>query len=645
MRPAGAAGAEQGGSGPTTGHAPAKPAAPSAPSSAREVRGPPVRDVAVELGARKEAPQRLVLEAGHDDRLRLDDRQLARSPRRRGAARSAAPPCGRARRGRARRPTGRAREVAGHEVRHDRLDLAAERLAREVEAALAGQRRRDARTRSRGRAAARRPPPCSAASRPAGRASPSTTCSGRATATRAAPRRSAAKAKKPSQPPMSSTDLPRRSGSAIASSSRSQRVRALVAGRHDAVAEVDRVPPERHRVDLLLQPASLSAGGRRHSRSERQLAGELGKPRGLRSRSETSSAMSSGQAIADVGVGVVKAALDGARRSTSSTCRSRRRRRTARRSRARSRPGCRAGARARRRARRPSHWPYVGEARRRSTTTSRIRPRAQRTSLACPAPIEKCMPRRTPRAEREWLSCTNVSRDAVLRPDVGAVALQEEAAPVAVDGRLEQERAVEAGVQPAHRAQSSGAGVGRARPSIEPAALEGVVARLLRAVVGRSARRSMTGRRRRWAARRRDGPSRARRCSSPARATAEGARDPARLGGLRDVEVELAVQRRSAMVNSDRNSLMRFVQRRRPSVALDLLVEAAEVGEVDEPLGDGGLRRSGGCEARTGCGRSSSSRGGRPFGQLHRAHPVARADLAGDVRVAADDDVRAPLRP
>ncbi len=54
----------------------------------------------------------------------------------------------------------------------------------------------------------------------------------------------------------------------------------------------------------------------------------------------------------------------------------------------------------------PSQCPNVGEPRRRSTTTSKIAPRAQRTSFAAPAPIWKCMPRRTPREEREWLSCT-----------------------------------------------------------------------------------------------------------------------------------------------------------------------------------------------------------------------------------------------
>ena len=57
----------------------------------------------------------------------------------------------------------------------------------------------------------------------------------------------------------------------------------------------------------------------------------------------------------------------------------------------------------------PSHLPYVGEPLRRSTFTSTIRPRAQRTSFATPAPMWKCMPRTTPLLEREWLSWTNSS--------------------------------------------------------------------------------------------------------------------------------------------------------------------------------------------------------------------------------------------
>ena len=72
-----------------------------------------------------------------------------------------------------------------------------------------------------------------------------------------------------------------------------------------------------------------------------------------------------------------------------------------------------------------------------STATSRIAPRAQRTSLAWPAPSEKCMPRSTPRAEREWLSWTQSSSDAEPSIGVGAERLVEETARVAVDHRLE----------------------------------------------------------------------------------------------------------------------------------------------------------------------------------------------------------------
>ena len=53
-----------------------------------------------------------------------------------------------------------------------------------------------------------------------------------------------------------------------------------------------------------------------------------------------------------------------------------------------------------------SHSPNVGEPRRRSTTTSSTRPRATRTSLPWPGCVWKWMPRRVPRREREWLSCT-----------------------------------------------------------------------------------------------------------------------------------------------------------------------------------------------------------------------------------------------
>ena len=76
-----------------------------------------------------------------------------------------------------------------------------------------------------------------------------------------------------------------------------------------------------------------------------------------------------------------------------------------------------------------------------STSTSKIAPRAQRTSFAMPG--WKCIPRSTPRAEREWLSWTNSSRDAELGEHVRARGLEEEAALVAVHGRLEEDRALE----------------------------------------------------------------------------------------------------------------------------------------------------------------------------------------------------------
>src|SRR5580700_7044715 len=55
--------------------------------------------------------------------------------------------------------------------------------------------------------------------------------------------------------------------------------------------------------------------------------------------------------------------------------------------------------------------PKVGDERRISTATSRIRPRAQRTNLSCAnGGVWKCSPRNVPTtAENEWLSCTKVS--------------------------------------------------------------------------------------------------------------------------------------------------------------------------------------------------------------------------------------------
>ena len=65
-----------------------------------------------------------------------------------------------------------------------------------------------------------------------------------------------------------------------------------------------------------------------------------------------------------------------------------------------------------------------------STITSKIAPRTQRTSFACPG--WKCIPRTIPRREREWLSWTNVTSDARRGERVGAEALEEEAALVTV---------------------------------------------------------------------------------------------------------------------------------------------------------------------------------------------------------------------
>ena len=96
------------------------------------------------------------------------------------------------------------------------------------------------------------------------------------------------------------------------------------------------------------------------------------------------------------------------RRSTPSTCRPRRRRRWGRTKPCAKPTGTYSWGAARRRARSPPTAPNVGEPTRRSTTTSRIAPRAQRTSLAWPGSTEKCMPRSTPRDEREWLSCTQL---------------------------------------------------------------------------------------------------------------------------------------------------------------------------------------------------------------------------------------------
>ena len=83
-----------------------------------------------------------------------------------------------------------------------------------------------------------------------------------------------------------------------------------------------------------------------------------------------------------------------------------------------------------------------------STITSKIAPRTQRTSFACPG--WKCIPRTIPRREREWLSWTKRLVDAEFGEHAAAVGLEEEAALVAVDDRREQQGSVELGQELLH---------------------------------------------------------------------------------------------------------------------------------------------------------------------------------------------------
>ena len=95
----------------------------------------------------------------------------------------------------------------------------------------------------------------------------------------------------------------------------------------------------------------------------------------------------------------------------------------------------------------PSHLPYVGEPLRRSTLMSTIRPRAQRTSLATPGPMWKCMPAHDAPAGAgvvvldELLLCG----DAGVGVPLAAVGLGEEAALVGEDRGLEDRQAGEGG--------------------------------------------------------------------------------------------------------------------------------------------------------------------------------------------------------
>ena len=135
-------------------------------------------------------------------------------------------------------------------------------------------------------------------------------------------------------------------------------------------------------------------------------------------------------------------------RSRRSSCRGRRPPPRGRRSRARSRPGRRAGGGARRPARNPPSCRTLGEPGRMSTSTSRILPRAQRTSFAMPG--WKCIPRSTPLPEREWLSCTHSS----WMPSSASVVAREvsrkkpRASPWTTGSS--KDRALQAGLQSSH---------------------------------------------------------------------------------------------------------------------------------------------------------------------------------------------------
>ena len=85
------------------------------------------------------------------------------------------------------------------------------------------------------------------------------------------------------------------------------------------------------------------------------------------------------------------------------------------------------------------------------------RPRAQRTSLAWPGSVWKCIPRSVPRREREWLSCTNATSTPALAHASARNVSAKKPRVVAVDARA---RAAEA-----RRAGSGGAPCGRGRRS------------------------------------------------------------------------------------------------------------------------------------------------------------------------------------
>ena len=83
----------------------------------------------------------------------------------------------------------------------------------------------------------------------------------------------------------------------------------------------------------------------------------------------------------------------------------------------------------------PSHWPNVGEPRRRSTTTSKIAPRPQRTSLAAPRADLEVHAAHDAVARARVVVLDQLLRDAELREGAAAVGLDEEPALVAEDVR------------------------------------------------------------------------------------------------------------------------------------------------------------------------------------------------------------------
>ena len=85
------------------------------------------------------------------------------------------------------------------------------------------------------------------------------------------------------------------------------------------------------------------------------------------------------------------------------------------RSRARTRPGPRPGPGRRPRPRAVTTCPSVGEPGRMSAATRNALPATTRMSLPCGGSHWKCRPRTTPRADRDWFTCSNLRRQPEAR--------------------------------------------------------------------------------------------------------------------------------------------------------------------------------------------------------------------------------------